>query len=284
MKNSQLQLLNLSFKYSGINVSQDWILDDISFTIGENECCAIVGQSGSGKTTLIQHFTGLLKPTAGQVLFNNRDIWSKNYDQNTLRRKIGLVFQFPESQLFEETVEKDVAFGPKNLDLPKEKIKERVDSALQAVELDANIFGPRSPFRLSEGEKRRVAIAGVLAMEPNIIVFDEPTAGLDPKSVKRFSSIAKNLLKKKKTVVFVTHNMDFVLQLANRVIALDKGRIVFDGDPHRFFSNEEILHQANLELPTLKKAIKAWNHTVPEFLSKISTIEELEDILLKQNQ
>ena len=157
-----LELKNVYFKYSGIGGSDKNVLDNISLEFNKRECVAILGPSGSGKTTLIQHFTGLLKPVSGQVLFNGRDIWEKKYSFKELRRKIGLVFQFPESQLFEETVLKDVAYGPQKLGFTEAEIQNRARNALQAVGLDFDLFSSRSPFKLSEGEKRRAAIAGIL--------------------------------------------------------------------------------------------------------------------------
>ena len=206
---AKLQLINIAFKYKGIGASENYVLHDINLEFNKSECTAVVGPSGSGKTTLIQHFTGLLKPDVGKVLFNDVDIWSKKYSFQELRRKIGIVFQFPESQLFEETVYKDVAFGPTNLGVNASEIPDRVYAALEAVEIKPDKFKDRSPFKLSEGEKRRVAIAGILAMDPEMIVFDEPTAGLDPRGVRRMENLVERLIGAGKSVVLITHNMDF---------------------------------------------------------------------------
>ena len=268
-----LQLENISFKYQGIGGSQESVLRDISIQLGKRECVALVGPSGSGKTTLIQHFTGLLKPNSGRVLFANQDIWARRYKKTELRKKIGIVFQFPETQLFEESVEKDIAFGPKNLGVPVNEIEQRVSEAMQAVDLSKE-FCSRSPFRLSEGEKRHTAIASVLAMHPEMLVFDEPTAGLDPQNVRRFSLIVRRLLETR-SIVIVTHNMDFVAEIADRVIALHSGSLVFDGTPKALFSDPVKVANIGLELPTLSKVL-AERPSTPNFLKDSISFHELQ--------
>jgi energy-coupling factor transport system ATP-binding protein len=258
-----LELQDISFQYSGIGGSNEPVLRGIHLEFFSNQCVAICGPSGSGKTTLIQLFNGLLKPRSGKVLFKGQDIWGKGFSQSLLRRSIGLVFQFPETQLFEETVFKDVAFGPKNLGLSPEEIQTSVYKALENVELDSAQFKDRSPFRLSEGEKRRVAIAGVLAMEPEMIVFDEPTAGLDTKGVRRFKAIVRRLLHQDKTVILVTHNMDFIADVAHNAVAVVDGRIVYQGQPRDLFENNDILAQAGLEPPRFLSAIKDFDIPAP---------------------
>lgn len=270
-----LELKNISFRYTGPGGSERLILDDVSLRVGENESIALVGPSGSGKTTLIQHFTGLLRPVSGQILYNEKNIWDRKFSFSKLREKIGIVFQFPESQLFEETVFKDVAFGPKNLGYSTDEIETRVHEALLAVELKPQKFGERSPFRLSEGEKRRAAIAGVLAMNPDLVVFDEPTAGLDPRGVRRMADIAKRLLDAGKSVFVITHNMDFVAQATNRVVVLDKGKILFNGATRDLFSNEAILSQAGLELPVLDAVVREMRDIPPDVLKSMTNINEL---------
>lgn len=255
----KLEIQNLNFRYDGVSASGRLVLKDINLNIADGEFVAIVGPSGSGKTTLIQQFTGLLRPTSGHVQVDGVDIWHKGYNKTELRRRIGLVFQFPETQLFEETVQADVAFGPGNLKLTNSKIEKRVARALDSVGLKVEDFGPRSPYRLSEGEKRRVAIAGVLAMEPEMVVLDEPTAGLDPKGVHRIEAILKRLNKMARTVVVITHNMDFVLRCAHRVVILSKGKAIFDGSPWQLFCQEDFLYKANLDMPGL---ISAWQKRI----------------------
>ncbi len=266
-----LELRNITFKYQGIGASPRNVLNNISLKLGRIECVALVGPSGSGKTTLIQHFTGLLKPTAGQVLFHGRDIWSRRFNKAELRKRVGIVFQFPETQLFEETVEKDIAFGPRNLGVPADDIGRRVRDAMQAVDLSED-FRQRSPFRLSEGEKRRAAIAGVLAMQPDMLVFDEPTAGLDPRGVQRFLDIVRRLLQSK-SIVIVTHNMDFVAEVADRVVALHDGSLMFDGSPRELFSDPQRVARMGLEMPTVSQVL-AQRKSTPDFLKDVISFQE----------
>ena len=267
-----LELENISFKYAEVGSSRKNVLNNVSLKLGTRECVAIVGPSGSGKTTLIQHFTGLLKPTSGRVLFQNQDIWARRFDKSELRRKIGIVFQFPETQLFEETVEKDIAFGPKNLGVAAEDIAKRIEESMRAVDLSAD-FKKRSPFRLSEGEKRRAAIAGVLAMRPEMIVFDEPTAGLDPRGVQGFSHIIRKQVQTR-AIVVVTHNMDFVADVADRVIALHKGMIVFDGTPRELFSDPQHVADIDLEVPMLTHILQQ-RSDIPEALKQEISLQAL---------
>jgi energy-coupling factor transport system ATP-binding protein len=270
-----LHLKNISFKYSGIGASPSDVLRDVSFSLGANECVAIVGRSGSGKTTLIQHFTGLLQPSSGQVLYDDADIWHKSFKKSVLRKKIGIVFQFAENQLFEETVARDIAFGPKNMGLGEADVESRINDAMQSVELDPETFRDRSPFRLSEGEKRRVAIAGVLAMQPDMLVFDEPTAGLDPKSVQRFAGIVGRLKTAGKSIVIVSHSMDFVAQVADRIIALRQGELVFDGTPRQLFADADKINSIGLERPSLLDALDSWAHPIPDDIKDVLSLEEL---------
>ncbi len=270
-----LELKKISFKYTGIGGSDRLILDDVSLHIGKNESIALVGASGSGKTTLIQHFTGLLRPVSGQVFYNDQNIWDRKFSLSMLRQKIGIVFQFPESQLFEETVFKDVAFGPKNLGYSVDEVNERVQDALTAVELSPRNFGERSPFRLSEGEKRRAAIAGVLAMNPDLVIFDEPTAGLDPQSVRRMADIVRRLLDDGKSVLIITHNMDFLAQTVSRAMVMNNGQIIFDGSPDKLFSSDTLLEQAGLDLPVLDAIIREMGDRLPVALKNLKDMNQL---------
>lgn len=275
MEKSLIEFKNVFYKYTGISASDGYVLNDITFSIGNTESIAIVGASGSGKTTLIQHFTGLLKPYKGNVLFEGKDISVKKYPLSILRKKIGLVFQFPESQLFEETVFKDVGFGPQNLGFSSAEIKESVYRSLLDVDLDPKSFWERSPFKLSEGEKRRIAIAGVLAMQPEIIVLDEPTAGLDPQGVRKITDIINRLLQNGKTVVVITHNMDFVSSISTRVLVLEFGRLIFDGLPGKLFLSKDILERTGLELPHLIQAQLALGDKLPPHLKTLKNTHEL---------
>lgn len=275
----ELCLENLSFHYDGIGASDAAVLHDISFTLHDQVCTAIVGPSGSGKTTLIQHFTGLLKPSSGRVLVDGTDIWSKKYSFTRLRKRVGLVFQFPEVQLFEETVARDVAFGPQNLQLSEAEVQDRVHRALTVVGLDSPAFCDRSPFRLSEGEKRKVAIAGILAMQPEMIVFDEPTAGLDPVGVQNMVELLFSLLRQGTTPVFITHNMDFVAEAAQRVLVLLNGRVLFDGTPDALFHDAAVLAQAGLEMPEFFKAFQPYREQLPAYYHGAASFRQLQQML-----
>ncbi len=270
-----LELKNVFFKYSGISGSDKNVLDNISLEFGKSECVAILGPSGSGKTTLIQQFTGLLKPVSGHVLFNGKDIWAKKFSFKELRRKIGLVFQFPESQLFEETVFKDIAYGPQKLGFTDSEIQLRTRNAMQAVGLDYDLFSSRSPFKLSEGEKRRAAIAGILAMEPGMVVFDEPTTGLDPGGIRRFEDIVNKLLNLGTSVVLITHNMDFVALVAQRVILMVKGRILFDGKPIDLFNNSNLMKASGIKVPGVVSFLKNLNKPLPGTINRSDGLNEL---------
>lgn len=225
----KIEFKNVSFAYSGLTPVKKEVLKNISFKIDKNEFIALIGPSGSGKTTLLQHFTGLLKPTDGMILVDGQDIWQKKFFLSQLRKRIGLVFQFPETQLFEETVFDDIAYGPKNLKISQAEIEERVRGALKLVGLDFEQFKDRSPHHLSGGEKRRVAIAGILAMAPEMIILDEPTAGLDPAGCRRIVNILKELNRQNIPVMLSTHHLDLALEAADRIIVLSEGKILFDG-------------------------------------------------------
>lgn len=217
---------------------------------------ALVGPSGSGKTTLLQHLTGLLKPEKGRILVDGQDIWAKGFSLTNLRKRIGLVFQFPETQLFEETVYKDVAFGPMNLGFDESGIADRVRTAIENVGIDFETFKNRSPLHLSEGEKRRVAIAGVLALQPEFLALDEPTAGLDHSGVEAVANILKNYHRQGKTVLLISHNLDLVISLVHRIIVIKDGTIQFDGHKNELFQDDKILQSVGLSLPRTLVLVK----------------------------
>jgi energy-coupling factor transport system ATP-binding protein len=220
---------------------------DLEVLAGER--LAIIGPTGSGKSTLVQHFNGLLRPTSGTVRIEGEDLWARATDRRRARQRVGLVFQFPEAQLFEETVRRDVAFGPRNLALPDDAIAERVDDALRQVGLDPARFGDRSPFGLSGGEMRRVAIAGVLAMRPRVLVLDEPTAGLDPQGRDELLARLERLHRQGLTLVLISHDMDVVARLADRVVVLHEGRVLLQGSPREIFARETELAGIGFGLP-----------------------------------
>ena len=224
-------------------------LDDVSFTINDNEFVTVVGETGSGKSTLAQMFNALLTPDKGDVLVDNYLINYKNRKSkklNGLRKHVGLVFQFPEYQLFEETVEKDVAFGVKNFGVKGEEALNKAHLALKQVGLD-ELYYKRPPFELSGGERRKVAIAGILAIDPEIIIFDEPTVGFDPSSAKELMNLVVELHKQGKTIVVITHDMDLVRRYAQKVLLLEKGKLVFEGTPSELFTFTQ--NYDRLEIP-----------------------------------
>lgn len=224
-------------------------LDHVDFTVNQGEFMGIIGHTGSGKSTLIQHLNGLVKPTSGQVLFDGRDIWADKQFTRQVRFQVGLVFQYPEYQLFEETVYKDIAFGPKNMKLPEEEIRRRVLEAAAFVELPESIL-ELSPFELSGGQKRRVAIAGVIAMEPKVLILDEPTAGLDPKGREQIlNNIRSYQAAKQATVIMVSHSMEEIADSVQRLVVVNDAHIAMDGTPREVFSQAEDLEKMGLAVP-----------------------------------
>lgn len=244
-----IEIKHLTHIYSPNSVFQSVALRDISFTIQDGDFLALVGHTGCGKSTLVQHLNGLLAPTEGQVLVDGQDLNGEHVNRRQLRMKIGLVFQYPEYQLFEETVAKDIAFGPKNLGLPAEEIDRRVRTAMDHVHLNYEKYAQRSPFELSGGQMRRVAIAGVLAMEPEVLILDEPTAGLDPHGRDRILGIVRELHASGTTVVMVSHSMDDVALLASRVAVLSHGSLSAIGTPEEIFSQSGLMAEAGLRVP-----------------------------------
>ncbi len=222
---------------------------DISMCVKKGEFLGLVGHTGSGKSTLIQHFNGLLKPDSGRVFVDGKDIWENSSELSGVRFKVGMVFQYAEHQLFEETVYKDIAYGPKNCGMSEEEIKAAVASAAEAVELDSALL-TKSPFDLSGGQKRRVAIAGVLAMGPEVLVLDEPAAGLDPKAKTRILNMLKALNQNMGiTVVIVSHSMEDIADYADRMVILNRGRVAFEGIPRNVFKHREELEKIGLSVP-----------------------------------
>jgi energy-coupling factor transport system ATP-binding protein len=242
---------NLSYIYDQGLTYEKKALINISFRVNDGEIVGIIGQSGSGKSTLVQHLNGLIKPDhKDQVIIDGLDLSDKDTNLTKIRQKVGIVFQYPEMQLFEETVEKDVAFGPKNLGFSKEEIHELVIDSLKLVGLDYENYIGRSPLLLSGGEKRRIAIAGILAMKPDYLILDEPTAGLDPiakeELLKEIVSINKT---RKAAVVLVSHDMDEIAEITNRIYVLKKGIIVLEGPTNQVFKNYDMMEELGLSLP-----------------------------------
>ena len=248
-----IEIKNLNFVYSKKTPYEKHALTDINLSVEEGTFLGLVGATGSGKSTLIQHLNGLIKlqdKKRSSVVVNGMSVTDKKYLKK-LRFEVGMVFQYPEYQLFEDTVAKDVAFGPKNMKLDKDEIDCRVRRALEVVGLDYDRFAERSPFDLSGGEKRRVAIAGVIAMQPKVLVLDEPVAGLDPVGREEILALVKKLQKEvSPTVIIVSHNMDDMALIADRIVALKDGKIVADGTPKEVFGNRNLIVDAGLDLPT----------------------------------
>lgn len=230
--------------------SESVALDDVSFTAEDGQFIGIIGHTGSGKSTLLQHLNGLLKPDEGTVTVGNVDITQPGISMVEIRKRIGLVFQYPEYQLFEETVAKDVAFGPKNLGLSETEIEERVKEAIELVGLDYETVKDRSPFELSGGQKRRVAIAGVVAMRPEVLILDEPTAGLDPKAHKDVLNMVEEVHRRTGNItIFVSHNMADIARLSDKILVIHSGKLVTKGSPKEVFSQKETLRSVGLDLP-----------------------------------
>ena len=262
-----ISIRNVSYIYNEGLPFEKRALDDVSLDIGEGEFIALVGHTGSGKSTLVQHLNGLMEPTEGEILYDGVD-YRKKGNIATLRQKVGLVFQYPEYQLFEETIAKDIAYGPKNLGLSDEEVEERVRRAMAKVGLDYDEKGEKSPFALSGGQKRRVAIAGILAMEPEVLVLDEPTAGLDPRGSREILEEIRGIFESTgTTIVLVSHSMEEVARLASRVIVMDRGRVHMDGTPREIFAREKELRAIGLGVPQVRR-------TMTDLVEKGFNIEE----------
>ena len=252
-----IRFQDVSYTYAPRTPYEHVALKHLNIEIKDHELVAIIGPTGSGKSTFLQHINGLLLPSEGTITVENYTITPKTKVKTIrdLRREAGLVFQFPEYQLFEETVYDDIAFGPKNFGVPADEIKTRVDHLMDVVGLSKDLL-TRSPFELSGGQKRRVAMCGILAMNPNILVLDEPTAGLDPRSASRSLALIKKLNEQGKTIVLVTHEMDIVLKYCQRVILLVDGEVKADGKPYEVFTDAKLLQESKIEPPLVLQVAK----------------------------
>lgn len=252
-----IQFEKVNFRYAEGSTRETTALIDIDLKIVLEDFIAVIGHTGSGKSTLIQHMNALIQPTSGKVSIFDKVIigGKKNRNINMVRKRVGLVFQFPEYQLFEETVEKDIMFGPMNFGVSKEEAAKKAREVIKLVGLDES-FLERSPFNLSGGQMRRVAIAGILAMDPDVLVLDEPTAGLDPKGQIEMMEVFNNLYEQhKKTIVLITHDMNQVMRFAKRVVVLNQGRLVYNGTPQDLFSQIDLIKKYQLDLPDITKII-----------------------------
>ena len=274
-----IKVEHLSYVYNPGLPTAVTALDNVSFTVEEGDFVGIIGATGSGKSTLITHMNGLNKPTSGKIYIDGRDLWADPEKIRDFRFLTGLVFQYPEYQLFEETVYKDIAFGPKNLGCSEEETEKRVKSAMKFAGLDYDTFGGRSPFRLSGGQQRRVAIAGVIAMHPDFLILDEPSAGLDPIGRREiFSRIQSWYQKGVFSVILVSHNMDDIARLATRLLVMHKGHLVMDGKPMDIFlHHRRELQECGVDAPPLTQTLlylKEKGIPVPE---DAKTVEEAVD-------
>lgn len=266
---------NVSFIYGEKTPFEKLALDNIDLTIKKGEFVGIIGHTGSGKSTLIQHFNGILKPTSGDVFIGDMNTKDKTLAKSGLRYKIGLVFQYPEYQLFEETIEKDIAFGPRNMGLSEEEVTERVKEAMELVGLDYETKKDKSPFEISGGQKRRVAIAGILAMKPDILILDEPTAGLDPKGRDELFFQIKNLYEKNNiTIVLISHSMEDVAKLVNRIIIMKDGHIHLDKKTKEAFSDVDDLKKVGLDVPQITELMDVLRKNGHNFSKNILTVDE----------
>ena len=277
-----IEIRHLSHCYSEGSAFSTVALNDVSLTIEDGEFIGIIGHTGSGKSTLVQHLNGLLKPTSGQVLIDGEDLNGENVDRRALRQRIGLVFQYPEYQLFEETVAKDIAFGPKNQGLSREEIDARVRYAMDCVHLDYEKYSSKSPFELSGGQMRRVAIAGVLAMKPSVLILDEPTAGLDPRGRDRILTMLEELHSRDHvTIVMVSHSMDDMARLATRLIVIADGKILATGTPREIFAQEEMMVSAGLGVPEAARLCSALRKAGLDLPPDLFRPDELKEHLLR---
>lgn len=275
-----LQIEDLTHTYSAGTPFQRNAVEGLSMTVGAGEFLGVIGHTGSGKSTLIQHLNGLLQPTSGRVLLEGKDIWADPKKIRDVRFKVGLVFQYPEYQLFEETVYKDIAFGPKNMGLDAEEIDRRVRDAAAFVGLHETLLD-KSPFELSGGQKRRVAIAGVIAMEPKVLVLDEPTAGLDPQGRDAIlAQIQAYHRAKGAAVVLVSHSMEEIARNVDRIVVLSDGKVYMEGTPKQVFARAHELEQVGLDVPQVTKVAAALKARGLDIDTAVYTVEALEQKLL----
>ena len=277
-----IKIENLTHVYMPKSPFEKKALDNVNLVIEDGEFLALIGHTGSGKSTLIQHLNGLLEPTSGRILVDDIDITNKEAKLTEIRKKIGLVFQYPEYQLFEETIEKDIAFGPNNLGLSSEEVSRRVKKSMEMFLLDYETYKDVSPFDLSGGQKRRVAIAGVIAMEPKVLILDEPTAGLDPKGRDDILEQIKLLHEKyKMTIVLVSHSMEDVGKLAQRIVVMNKGKVELLGKPSEVFKEVETLEKIGLAVPQVTYLMRVLRERGFNVSDEIFTVEKGTEAILK---
>lgn len=277
-----IKVKNLNYTYSKDLPNQTKALDDVSFGIEKNSILGVAGHTGSGKSTLLQMLNGLLRPDDGEIFIGEDCITEKDFPLVNIRKKVGLVFQYPEYQLFEETVRKDVIYGPKNLGIEDEnELEEIARDAISKVGLDYEMIKDRSPFELSGGQKRRVAIAGVIAMKPEVLILDEPTAGLDPESRHELINMIQNIQKNENMIlIFVSHNMNDIAKLADKMIVLDRGKIAMEGTPREVFARKDELNSIGLGVPKVTEIMHRISEEIKGVKTDVLTLDEaLEEIV-----
>jgi len=276
-----IEIKNLNYIYGQDTVFEQYALKNVNLSIADGEFIGLIGHTGSGKSTLTQHLNGLLKASSGDILYNGESIYKEGYSMKQLRGKVGLVFQYPEHQLFEVDVFSDVCFGPKNLGLPQAEIESRAKEALELVGLDESFY-QQSPFELSGGQKRRVAIAGVLAMRPDVLILDEPTAGLDPKGRDDILGLIAELHKTQgMTILLVSHSMEDVAKYVSRLVVMNHGEKVFDGTPKEVFRHYKELESMGLAAPQITYVVQALRQRGVMISEDVTTVEEARDEILK---
>ncbi len=277
-----IRVENLKHIYDKGMPTESLALDNISFQVEDGQMFGIIGHTGSGKSTLLQHLNGLLKPEEGHIFIGDVDITSPDIAMTEIRKRIGLVFQYPEYQLFEETVAKDVAFGPRNLGLSEEEIEERVKEAIELVGLDYEVFKDRSPFDLSGGQKRRVAIASVIAMRPEVLILDEPTAGLDPKAHKDVLMMVEEVHRRTGNItILVSHNMADIARLCDNILVIDGGKVVTVGTPKEVFAHRQELSAVGLDLPPITQLTEALRQRGMDIPDTILSVDEAAEEIAK---
>ena len=277
-----LETQGLTYTYSVGSPFEKTAVDHVDLRIDEGEMVGVMGHTGSGKSTLIQHFNGLLKPTSGKVLLEGKDIWEDKDKIRDVRFKVGLVFQYPEYQIFEETVYKDIAFGPKNMGLDEAEIKRRVMETAEDIGLKEELLD-RSPFELSGGQKRRVAIAGVMAMEPKVLILDEPTAGLDPAGRDKILDHIKAYHRRtKNTILIVSHSMEDIAGFADKILVMSKARLFCYDDTEKVFARADEISQIGLDVPQITKVFGELRRRGLDFGKEVYTVGYARDLLLKQ--
>ena len=277
-----MKINNLNYIYNPSTPFEKKALDNVNLEINEREFIGLIGHTGSGKSTLVQHLNGLMKPTSGNIIIDGMNITKKDANLKEIRQKVGLVFQYPEHQLFEETIYKDIAFGPRNLGLSDEEVNNRVKESMELVGLDFEDLKDRSPFELSGGQKRRVAIAGVIAMKPKILVLDEPTAGLDPSGRDEILGEIQKLYEKEGiTIILVSHSMEDVAKLVDRILVMHRGKVEMDGKTREVFRRADELEKLGLGVPQITKFMRIFKDKGNDVKDDVLTVNEAKEEILK---